>query len=68
MSTVCSKWRNVGLVNDQKLTPNSRSFSKPQMYGYKGSNVWLQRFRGRNEIVFWTKSGESKDVKEETFV
>ena len=34
-----------------------------QMYGCRGSNVWLQRFRGMNEIVFWTISGESNDVK-----
>ena len=56
----------LGLVIDQKLTPNSRSFSKLQMYGCRGSNVQLQRFRGRNESMFWTISGESNDVKGET--
>ena len=28
-------------------------------------NAWLQRFRGRNEIMFRAISGQSNDVKEE---
>ena len=33
---------------------------------FEASNVWLQRFRGRNDIVFRTISEDKNDMKEET--